>query len=489
MKTITKTEAQPTVANRLKELGVSLAPATLTPIETYSDRKLKPHAVAVAQVVQAATQESENFGSQTFDEFMAAVKAGLWERVNAMKSAILAHPDYRNLERAHATVEEQVFQQDGKGLRVRVLNLTMADIRKDFAEAGTVERSHVYDSLVSGEYHRPGGQPNRVVHLTHPVGPDDVDVIEPLLTMADEAHFALATEAKPEVICPSDGAEAPADFRGLPRTAAALGGEYRKLENAPLHGLQQKPIATKWLFAVGQTIGRRAYDPKTNAAPTAPMFRESNGPLYLPVSLLAAKSIARSYTRNVNGSRIAGVLDGGKHTRPSVIQDGEVMTLDCVINEKQEYEMHQCGLYCVLPWKRKDYAVAFDVPSAFVPVPTGDPQADADARLASRLNYVMLSIELGHRLKKALRYARGSTQDADTMAALIESELKLLVTPDAKSATQEVLARKPLASVKVTVTSPLPGVFIANANITPHTLMSEAHVTLTLKAEISAAKQ
>lgn len=403
-----------------------------------------------------------------------------------MKSAIMAHPDFRSLERAHATVEEQVFQQDGQGLPVRVLNLTMADIRKDLAEAGIPENSLLYDSLVAGDYHRPGGQPNRVVHLTHPVGPDDVDVIEPLLTMADEAHFVLLTQMKPEVICPSDGTEAPTDFHNLPRIAAALGDEYRKLENAPLHGLQQKPISTKGLFAISQTVGRRAYDPKSNAAPTAPMFRDTNGPLYLPASLLAAKSIARSYTRNNNGSRIAGVTEGGKHTRPSLLQDGEVMTLDCVINEKQEYALHQCGLYSPLPWKGKDYAVAFEVPSAFVPVPTGDPQADADACLASRLNYVMLSIEVGHRLKKSLRYARGTTQDAKTMATYIENELKLLVTPDAGSATPEILARKPLASVKVSVTSPLPGVFVAEAHLTPHTTMIEAHVTLTLRAEIDS---
>lgn len=477
--------------DRLKGDGPKLAATSLAPIETLTEKKLKLHSDAVAHWVEAATEDSQNFSLKSTDEFLAAVKAGLEAGVNATKSAIMAHRSFRALERAHATVEEQVFQQDGQGLRVRVMSTTLSDIRKDLADAGKVDNSQVYQSLVANEYHRPGGKPNRIVHLVDEIGPNEVDVLDAFLEMADEAHFALLTQAEPGVVCPNDEktGDAPRDYAKLPRTPEGIEKEYGKLENASLHSRQQQPNATKWVYAVGQTIARRPYHPKTNPAPTAKSFTESNGPLYLPVSTLLAKSISRSYTRNRNGYQISGIFNGGKHIRPAIVQDGDVMTLDCVINDKQEAALHRSGLYCVTPWKSKDFAVAFDSVSAFVPVATGDEQEDADARVASRLAYTMLSIELGHMLKSALRYARGTTQDVRSMAELIENQMKLLVTPDARSATEEMLARKPLAAVSVRVESPAPGVFVGTAQITPHMVMSEVQVSLKLTAELSSLKK
>jgi type VI secretion system ImpC/EvpB family protein len=471
-----------TPVNRISDL-LDLAPQDkLAPIATLVDSKLKSCDAAVAEVIRTVIGDSANFVDKHLDEFLAAMIAGLKLRKDRLKSAILGHPETRALESNYAAVEEQVFQQDGQGLRVRVVNVTPQDVRQDLADAGLVEGTRLYQSLVVNEFHRPGGQPNRIVHWLPKVGAQDVDLIKPLLQMADEAHFALITTARPEVVCPvEDPDELPADFQSLP-PAIKIRGEFSKLENASLHSLQQDPRSTKWVLIVGQANARCAYDPQANPCPGSPQFKESNGELRVGAGLLVAKSVARSYTANTNGSRIAGVLGGGKQNLPGVIKNGEVMTLDCVIDELQETQLKKCGLMSFLPWKRKDYAVAFDSVSAFVPVMTGDARKDADAVLASKLAYTMLSIEFGHILKRELRYARGLTVDCDTIAAMIEKKLKLFVTPDLKAVSQEALARKPLESVTVTVTMPLPGIFLANATITPHTLLAEAHVKLKIQA-------
>jgi type VI secretion system ImpC/EvpB family protein len=470
--------------NRLTEMGIKLPDEKVEQITTLTEAKLRSFDEAICELIRHAIQDCANFGDKNLDEFLAAVIGGLKDRKNALKSAILAHPDFRALESNHAVVEEQVFQEDGQGLLVRVINVTPEDLRKDLADAGLAEQSKFYTTVVAAEYHRPGGQPNRIVHWLAPVGPNDVDIIEPMLAMGHEAHFALITTVLPEVVCPVDDPEdPPRDFSTLPQAGEII-SEYRKLENAPLHGLQQTPQSTKLLLAVGRANARRPYHPKTNPCPSSSQFRETNDdPLRVPAGLLAAKSIARSYTEFGSGSRIAGVFGGGKHTRASVIRNGEVMSLDCIINEPQEESLKKCGLWAALPWKRKDYAVAFDSVSAFVPVPTGDARKDADAVLASKLAYSMLSIEYGHMLKKELRYCRGLTVNCQAVATIIEEKLKAYVTPDLNSASQESLARKPLESVSVTVTMPKPGVFLATATITPHILLAGAHVTLKIQAQ------
>jgi predicted component of type VI protein secretion system len=423
------------------------------------------------------------------------MKAGLLEKASALKSAIMAHLSFQELQRNHTVVERRVFQKDGGGLGVRVMNATVADVRKDFADAGNPELGEFYQAVVSDEYHRPGGKSNRVVHLLFPVGPNEVDVVDPILDMGNEAHFVVVSTARPEVVLP-DADEPPADFAGLTRSKPGqIASEYQKPENAPLHALNQDGKATKWVNAVGLANARKPFHPRSNPCPSSPQFKESNGPLRIPVSALASEAIARSYTRTGNnGSRISGFFGGGRHTLAAVVEDGEVMTLDCVLNYLQEQALHRCGLYCVLPWKRKNYAVGFDSVAGFVPVPTGDDQADANAVLASKVAYTMLSIEFGHLLKKELDAFRGLTVDCDSVRQVIESRLNVFVTPDIKALPknllerQDALARKPLARVEVKVTSSTPGVFHATADITPHTLLAGAHVTLKVKAEVSPKK-
>ncbi|MFO0852656.1 MAG: type VI secretion system contractile sheath large subunit [Gemmataceae bacterium] len=471
----------------LSELTGVIPDASLTSLKKLHQSRLKPFESPLAELTRAAVDDPTNFGNRKLDEFLASVIAELKAKRDAQKSAIIAHPKFRELERNHSVVRRRVFQKAGQGMRVRVVNASLADLRTDFADAGRPDLGWFYQQVIAAHYHRPGGEPIRTLTVADPVGAADAGVMTDLLGLAAEAHFVVLTTATPEVTA-MEGEE-PADFAHLTTaTPDQIADDYKKADNAPLHGLQQTPLATRWLYAVGQANARLAHHPKHHPHPRSPGFVESNGPLRIPVSAVVGEAIAASYTRFGNGSRISGVFAGGKHVLAAVVSGGEVQTLDCVLNELHEKALHDNGLYCLLPWKKKDYAVGFDSPTAFVPEPTGDAQADADAVIASKLAFVLLAVEYGHRLKKELRYARGQAITCDGMKRLIEQKLKLDITPDANSASQATLARKPLAKVKVTVTSPSPGVFVATAEIIPHTLLVGARVSLKLKAELSAAK-
>jgi type VI secretion system protein ImpC len=477
--------------NRIKELLPAALPAAqLEPLAAYVESKLPRFQEALAQLVAHAVGDSVNFRSQRMDEFLAAVIAGLRARVSSQIAAITGHPQFVKLEATNKAVEEMVFHPEGEGVKKRILNVSLADMRTALADAnGVPEDAVFYGPIVRNEFHRPGGRPNKFLVLTEDVGPEDAPLLKALLTIAREGHCPVLAQVKPGVVCPQDPASdsPPANFQGLPRKAEDLIAEYGKAENAPLHGVQQSPEGGILGLGAGNVIARAPYHPVKNPAPRAEFLVEEHGPLLIPPQTLLAKILAASITRFGSAMRGIGVLC--KQTRPAVIADGEVQTTEIVIDELTETALRKCGLFSFLAWKGRDFVVNFSMPSAYVPIPSGDKAKDDDAVVAAQFQFVMLGCQYGQLLKARLREAIGKTVDEKAIKALLEAEFKQFVTPDVLGTDQASLARKPLARVQVDVQQVSPGVFHAQAQIQPHMLFIGACVTLKLKAEVSPAKR
>lgn len=487
--TTTKTET--TLVNRLKDVGCSVPAARIAPVETFVASKLKPFGEAITELLRSAVADSPNFRTKRLDEFLAAIIAGLKTRLSRQKSAIMGHAEFVRLERNNKSAEEIVFQKDGAGVKKRVLNVSLADMRTALADVnGDPERSAFYAPLCRDEFHRPGGKPNKFIVLNEDVGPGDAELLRALIRIGREGHSPVLASVKPGVVCPQNpSSDQPAeDCRTLPTEPDDLIAEYQKPENAPLHGVQQSPDAIVLGLTVGKVIGRAPYHPAKNPAPRSEWFVDANGPLMIPSQTLLAKSLAASFTKYKTAVRIAGVHGGGMHTRPIVVAEGQVQTTEIEIDEPVEMALRKCGFISYLPWKYRDFVVNFSTPTAYVPVPSGDPVKDADAVVGSQLPFIMLSCQYGQMLKARLREALGQTVDEKTIKTMLLAEFNRFVTPDVNSVEQPTLARKPLAKVHIDVKQASPGVFHATAQIQPHMLMVGARVVLTLKAEVSPAK-
>jgi type VI secretion system protein ImpC len=487
--TITKIET--TLVNRLKDVGCNVPAAQIAPVETFVASKLKPFGAAITELIRSAVADSPNFRTKRLDEFLAAIIAGLKSRLSQQKSAIMGHPNFIQLERNNKSTEEVVFQKDGTGVKKRVLNVSVADLRTALADAnGIPERAAFYAPVCRDEFHRPGGKPNKFIVLIEDVGPEYAELLRAVIAIGREAHAPVLGSVKPAVVCPQDPSSdtPPGSFRDLPKEPDDLMAEYRKPDNAPLHGVQSSADATHLALAVGKVIGRAPYHPVKNPAPRSEWFLDTNGPLMIPSQVLLAKSLAASFTKYKTGVRLAGVHSGGMHTRPVVVADGQVQTTEIEIDELIEMALKKCGFISYLPWKYRDFVVNFSTPTAYVPVPSGDATKDADAIVGSQLPFIMLSCQYGQLLKAKLREALGQTVDDKTIKAMLQAEFSKFVTPDVNSVEQPTLARKPLAKVLVDVKQVSPGVFHATAQIQPHMLMVGARVILTLKAEVSPAK-
>lgn len=487
----TTLQSAASLGNRLAEAGCTLPAAQLAPLESFVASKLRPFGAAIAELIRSAVAESGNFRSQRLDEFLAAIIAGLKQRLSQQKSAMFADPAFVALERTNRAVEELVHQKDGAGVKQRVLNVRLGDLTTALANAnGDAERSAFYPPLCRNEFHRPGGRPNKYVVLLDDVGPEHSALLQALIAIGREGHAPVLASVKPAVFCPQDPERdaPPEDFRDLPQQPPDLVAEYGKADNVPLHGVQASPHATHLALTVGKVVGRAPYHPLRNAAPRSEWFVESNGPLLIPSQVLLAKSLAASFTKFKTGVRLAGVHSGGKHTRPTVVAEGQVQTTEIEIDELLAKAFEQCGCICYLPWKHKDFVVNFNTPTAFVPRPSGDAATDGDATVASQLPNIMLSCQFGQLLKAKLRESLGQTVNEADLQRKLHAEFSKFVTPDLNSVDQATLARKPLAKVQVWVQQQLPGAFVATAQIQPHPLLNSAHVTLTLKAEISPNK-
>src|SRR4051812_48748546 len=95
--TATTTKTETTLANRLKDLGCNLPAARVAPVEQFVGSKLKRFGEPVAELIRSAVADSPNFRSKRLDEFLAAVIAGLKDRLSGQKTAIMGHPEFVRL--------------------------------------------------------------------------------------------------------------------------------------------------------------------------------------------------------------------------------------------------------------------------------------------------------------------------------------------------------------------------------------------------------
>jgi type VI secretion system protein ImpC len=113
-----------------------------------------------------------------------------------------------------------------------------------------------------------------------------------------------------------------------------------------------------------------------------------------------------------------------------------------------------------------------------------DPDATANAKLSSQLQYTMAVCRFAHFLKVMLRDKVGSYMSRDQCQDFLNSWISNYVLLDDK-ASQEAKARFPLreASVEVSEIPGKPGSYSAIARLRPHFQLEEVTISLRLVAK------
>jgi type VI secretion system protein ImpC len=171
--------------------------------------------------------------------------------------------------------------------------------------------------------------------------------------------------------------------------------------------------------------------------------------------------------------------------------DGGDLAMKCPtempITDRREKELADLGFVPLVHCKNTDYAAFFSVQSGQKPRLYDTDSANANARLATQIPYIMAVSRFAHYLKAMMRDKIGSFMSRDDAENFLNRWIRNYVVPD-DTASPEMKAKCPLREARVDVSEVpgKPGVYRAVAFLRPHFQLDELTVSLRLVTELPA---
>ena len=189
-------------------------------------------------------------------------------------------------------------------------------------------------------------------------------------------------------------------------------------------------------------------------------------------------------TRGVEGG---GVVDGlPVHTFPT--DDGDVAMkcpTEIAISDRREFELSNLGFLPLLHCKNRDFAAFMGSQSCQKPKTYFDPDANANAELSTKFNYLLCVSRFAHYLKMMARDKIGSDMERQECERWLNDWISNYVC-DPTTAGEETKAQCPLsdASVEVREVAGRPGWYEAVAHLRPHFQLETLTASMRLVAQV-----
>ena len=442
-------------------------------------------------------------------------------------NAILHHEKFRTLEASWRGLNYLVMKTEtGERLKLRVLNVTKEELRKDLAKAVDVDQSQLFKKVYEEEYGTFGGNPMSLLvgDFDFSQSPPDVDMLERISSVAAMAHAPFIAAASPQLF----GFESFAEL-GIPRDLAKIveGQDWVKWrsfretedsryvalvlprfllrqpydpDNNPVEGLgnfRELPAKLDASILTQEPNGRRQELVKVEAkwatlGPDADSFTYHNSYLWGNAAYALAQRITNAFALHSWCAAIRGVEGGGKveGLPVHVFRTGEKTKAskcptEVTITDRREKELSDLGFIALCHCKNTDYAAFFGGATTQKPQRYNTPQATANARLSAALPYLLATSRFAHYLKVIMRDKVGSFASRSSVEEFLNRWIADYVLLDDHAA-QSVKAKYPLreARVDVSETPGKPGCYTATAFLRPHFQLEELTVSLRLVAEL-----
>jgi len=194
-----------------------------------------------------------------------------------------------------------------------------------------------------------------------------------------------------------------------------------------------------------------------------------------------------SWCAAIRGVEGGGLVEG-LPTHTFKTDDGDI-ALKCpteiAITDRREKELSDLGFIPLVHCKGTDYAAFFGAQSAQKAKKFDKEAANANARLATQLQYIMAVSRFAHYLKSMMRDKIGSFMSRTECERFLNQWINNYVTAD-DNASPTVKAQFPLREARIDVAEVAgkPGVYRAIAFLRPHFQLDELTVSLRLVADL-----
>ncbi|WP_374316502.1 type VI secretion system contractile sheath large subunit [Aquabacterium sp.] len=455
---------------------------------TEHDRAKDLISELVREVLQGTVVVSDNL-SATLDARIAEID----KLISDQLSEVMHTPEFQRLEASWTGLHYLCKQTStGEKLKIKVFHATKKELVKDFKTAIDFDQSALFKKVYEEEFGTFGGAPFASLVGDFDIGrsAEDMYFLEQMSHVAAAAHAPFISAASPELM----GLESFTDL-GKPRDMSKV---FDTVEYAKWKSFRESEDARYVALTLPRFLGRLPFDPKDGNTTEGFNFVEdidgTDHAKYLWVNAAYAFGARLTSAFEMYGwcAAIRGVEGGGLvedlPTHTFKTDDGEV-ALKCPteisITDRREKELSDLGFVPLVHCKNTDYAAFFGAQSVQKARKYDNPAANANAVLASQLQYIFSVCRIAHYLKAMMRDKIGSFASAGNVETFLNAWIAQYVLAD-DSASQEAKAKYPLreASIEVQEVPGRPGVYRAVAFVRPHFQLDELSVSLRLVAEL-----
>jgi type VI secretion system protein ImpC len=463
-----------------------------------SDRAREEVESAVRTLAQQALGHTKLIGSDVIESINAMI-AQIDKKLSDQVNAIMHHPDFQSLESAWRGLHFLVNNTEtDEMLKVRVLNISKKDLGKTLKryKGANWDQSPIFKKLYEEEFGQLGGEPYGCLvgdyYFDHS-GPD-VELLGEMSKIAAAVHAPFIAGTAPGLLQMESWSELanPKDLTKI----------FSTPEYASWRSLRESEDARYLGLAMPRFLSRRPYGAKTNPVEEFDFEEDTAGAdsskySWANAAYAMAVNINRSFKLYGWCSRIRGIEAGGAveglptHAFPT--DDGGVdmkCPTEIAISDRREAELAKNGFMPLIHKKNSDFAAFIGAQSLQKPGVYDDPDATANAALASRLPYLFATCRFAHYLKCIVRDKIGTFKERADMQEWLQSWIIQYVDGDPKHSSEEVKARKPLAAAEVVVeeVEGSPGYYTSKFFLRPHYQLEGLTVSLRLTSKLPSAK-
>ncbi len=444
-------------------------------------------ATLVEEVMQGTVRFSKDLET-TISDRIADIDDLLTRQLNE----ILHHPEFQKLEASWRGLHYLVMQSETSAmLKIRVMNATKDDLRKDLERAPEFDQSALFKKIYEEEYGTFGGAPFGALIGDYEFTrhSQDIAFLEKISNVAAAAHAPFIAAAGPELF----NMDSFTDL-GVPRDLAK---SFDTVDYAKWKGFRESEDSRYVGLAMPHILMRLPYGPDTVPVENFTFKEDVDGKdhrkyLWGNAAFSFGTRLTEAFSLYGWCAAIRGVEGGGLvqglPTHTFKTDDGEV-ALKCpteiAITDRREKELSDLGFIPLVHCKGTDYAAFFGAQSAQKAKKYDSDLANANARLATQLQYIMAVSRFAHYLKAMMRDKIGSFMSRTDCEKFLNQWITNYVTTD-DSASMSTKAKYPLrdARVEVVDVAGKPGAYKAVAFLRPHFQLDELSVSLRLVAEL-----
>jgi type VI secretion system protein ImpC len=418
--------------------------------------------------------------------------ADIDQLLSAQLNEIIHAPEFQKLEASWRGLNYLVQQSETSTmLRIRVMNVSKEDLRKDLERAAEFDQSALFKKVYEEEYGTFGGAPYGALVGDYEFTrhSQDIALLEKISQVAAGAHAPFIAAANPELFNLDSFTDlgVPRDLaKGFDTVEYVKWKSFRESEDSRYVGLCLPHILMRLPYGP-DTVPVENFNFKEDVDGKQHMKYLWGNAAYALGTRLTDAFALYGWCAAIRGVEGGGLVEG-LPTHTFMTDEGEV-ALKCpteiAITDRREKELSDLGFIPLVHCKGTDYAAFFGTQSSQKAKKYDTDIANANARLSTQLQYILCISRFAHYLKAMMRDKVGSFMSRVDCERFLNRWISNYVTPD-DTASPAVKAQFPLREARIDVSEVpgKPGVYKAAAFLRPHFQLDELSVSLRLVAEL-----